>query len=68
MTTALVALGVFGVAGAVVAWLSYLGGKKSAEGKQAKQGVDNAKAAIKIDAGIHRLDDAERQRLLNRRD
>ena len=43
-------------------------GKKAAEGEQAKQGVDNARKAIKIDSGVHRLDDDERKRLLNQRD
>jgi hypothetical protein len=43
-------------------------GWKAAEAEQAKQGVDNARKAIKIDSGVHRLDDDERKRLLNQRD
>lgn len=49
-------------------WFAYRGGKQVEEGEQAKAGVDNARKAIKIDSGVHRLDDDERKRLLNRRD
>lgn len=49
-------------------WVAYRKGQAGAEGKQAKKGIDNARAAIKIDAGVHRLPADERDRLLNRRD
>jgi hypothetical protein len=54
--------------GLIALWIAFKKGENNAEGEQAKQGVENAKKAIKIDSGVHRLDAPTRERLLNRRD
>lgn len=49
-------------------WFAYRKGQNSAEGKQAKKGIDNARTRIEVEADLSHLSPADRERLLNRRD